>query len=275
MMKNSKKILSLLLAMIICLCPLQGALAYEGETTAVSIYETTTLPPAEPTTVPTNDETTTESTVQTTTLPSAEPTTVPSTEPTTEPTTEPKQDEPIGDTVARLYVCYITSSGHPLGHCWIYVENLTANPLTVGAYTVEPYGGVSVGLLCRGDGWGIYYNAEAYSQSAYGMSGHVYVCEELNSNEVAKVSGTILSYLNHWDPFFNCMYFAFKIWNRVSNRKLIPIIFPIIGKLQMLIYGHGYDLAMKPTTAQQVYRQNGIGGNAYIFLATGSSLKKV
>lgn len=270
MMKNSKKILSLLLAIVICLCPMQIAMATDITDPAVEITQETTIQP--PTTQPTTSEPTTSepsTSEPTTTQPStsepttsepttSEPTTTqPSTsQPTTEPAPLPPQ-ESQSDTVAKMYVCFIRNDGHPFGHFWIYIENLTDKEMTLGHYTVPAHEGMSAGLLCRDDGWGIYYNVEAYSQTTYGMNGHIAMWEELNSGEVNSVSNALLKSLNHWDPFLNCMLFAFKVWNAGSSRKLIPLIFPALGKLQMKFHSYTYDLTMKPMARENVYRQKG------------------
>lgn len=308
-MKN-KKIISLILALVLCLgtvCPAYASVA-EGDfneittqfvtqevttsqetTTQATITEETTtqVTTTEETTtqVPTTEETTTEeaiteepTTEETTT---EEPTTEEPTteEPTTqEPTTEPEEEKPVygeDDTVALMHVYYIKTSIHPIGHCWVYIENLTGEELTVGLYTVPPYEGVSVGVFCRKDGLGVYYNVEAYSQTTYGMEGQISMCEELTYDEVDDVTDAILGFLNHWDPFFNCMYFAFKVWNSVSDRKLISIVFPIFGKLQMKFYSHDYNVPMKPVRMDQTYRQKGTGKNAYLKQATEKVLGQV
>ncbi len=228
-MKNSKKILSLLLAIVICLCPMQIAMATDITDPAVEITQETTIQPT------TSEPTTSE---PTTTQPSA-----------SQPTTEPAPllpQESQSDTVAKMYVCFIRNDGHPFGHFGIYIENLTDKEMTLGHYTVPAHEGMSAGLLCRDDGWGIYYNVEAYSQTTYGMNGHIAMWEELNSGEVNSVSNALLKFLNHWDPFLNCMLFAFKVWNAGSSRKLIPLIFPALGKLQMKFHSYTYDLTMKP-----------------------------
>ena len=80
-------------------------------------------------------------------------------EPTTHPDEPPTEES---NTVAKLSVV-IRNKGF-VGHVWLYIENLTDKPIDVGLLTVQPNEGVSVGLLSfsRADGWGIYYNIEAY-----------------------------------------------------------------------------------------------------------------
>ena len=56
------------------------------------------------------------------------------------------------------------------------------------------------------------------------------------------------------------MLFAFLAWDMGSFKILLPLIFPIIGKIQMLIYPHETEVLMKPVTKEQVYRQTGMAG---------------
>lgn len=303
-MKVSRKIVSLLLAALICFSALPMAtgvaaddLGYETTTefttTEQSVTEETTTQYVEPeqttTTQPeTEEETTTQTTIENTTEETTtevstteEPTTQETTTEetiteatTTEPTTQaPVQEEPgRDDIVARMYIYYIQTEIHPIGHCWVYIENLTGKEMTVGLYTVPPYEGVSVGVFCRKDGLGVYYNVEAYSQTTYGMSGQLSMCEELTYDDVEDVTDALIGFLNHWDPFFNCMYFAFKVWNSASDRKLVSLVFPVFGKLQMKAYSHDYNVPMKPVVKSQTFRQKGSGKSAYLKQATDKVL---
>lgn len=281
----TKKILSLILALIICFTSVSVAFAQETTTlleeTTTAEYiteESTTIPEEIITTEPVSEETTTEpASEQQTTLPE-ETTTVPE-EPTTEfeePSTEP--EEPVYDEneiVANLYVFLIESKPHPIGHTWVYVENLTDRELQVGLYTLPPNEGVAVGVLARPDGWGIYYNVESYAQHTHGMGKHISMSDPITAKQLEKVSKTIINYVNHWDPFFNCMYFAFKVWNSGSRRILLPLLLPVFGKLQMAIYRHEMNVVMKPVRRDQTYRQVGSGKRAYLRSVSDDSLTLV
>jgi hypothetical protein len=302
----TKKILSLILALLICFTSVPMAFATEETTTQPSdIYdisgevteETTTTEPTL-----TEEETTTEASVseETTTEPTApeeETTTepsVPEEETTTEPTapeeetTEPTvpdepqvpdtPEEPVYDeneVVANFYVFLIESLPHPIGHTWVYIENLTDRELQVGLYTLPPHEGVSVGVLARPDGWGIYYNVESYAQNTHGMGKHISMSDPLTAKQLKKVSKTIINYVNHWDPIFNCMYFAFKVWNSGSRRILLPLLFPVVGKLQMAIYRHEMNAEMKPVRRDQCFKQVGFGKFAYLKEISDRSLTVV
>lgn len=264
-MTFTKKILSLILAAVICFTSVPFAFATDAD---IIIEETTqqeeTITPedeiAQPEeSSPVPDEDITESDTEVT-VPDEEPT-----EPdgTDEPDIKPEESKPLQDKdiVATLYVFYDKSDIHGMGHTWIYVENLTDQELMVGVYPLSPNEGVSVGTLPEYDGWGVYYNIEAYQQGIYGMEGQLSMKEEITLKELRRVSNFIVSYLNFWDPvFFNCMLFAFLAWDMGSFKILIPLIFPIIGKIQMMIYPHETETLMKPVTKDKVYRQVGMGG---------------
>lgn len=146
------------------------------------------------------------------------------------------------------------------GHAWIYVENLTNEPLQVGHYILPPNEGVSVGLFsftCE-DGIGIYYNVESYCCNVHGGDGLVSITTDLDEDEMEKLSNKLTKYPNHWDPFFNCMYFAFSMWNSVSGKKLIPLVIPAFGQLQLRMHGgEKNNLDMYCPRVDQVLRLKG------------------
>ena len=241
-MTLTKKILSLVLAVIICTTSVPMAFAADADIT----YDETTQQDS----LPAEDEATD----------SDESVTVPEEEPVVPAEPKSLQDN---DIVATLYVFYDKSDIHGMGHTWIYIENLTDQELMVGVYPLPADEGVSVGTLPEYDGWGLYYNIEAYQQGIYGMEGQVSMKEDITLRELRRVSNFIISYPNFWDPvFFNCMLFAFLAWDMGSFKLLIPLFFPIIGKLQMMIYPHETETLMKPVTKDKVYRQVGMFGCA-------------
>ncbi len=253
-MAVTKKLLSFILAIIICITSVPFAFATDADiNTDETISQETALPEDE-NLLPDESET----------VPDTE------TEPDTdvEPDTEtepdkPAESKPLGnnDIVADIYVFYDKSDIHGAGHTWIYIENLTDQELKVGVYTLPPNEGVSVGTLPEYDGWGIYYNIEAYQQGIYGMEDQLSMKDQITLRELRRVSNFIVSYPNFWDPvFFNCMLFAFLAWDMGSLKILLPLIFPIIGKIQMLIYPHETGTLMKPVTKDKVYRQTGMFG---------------
>ena len=85
-----------------------------------------------------------------------------------------------------------------IGHAWIYVENLTDEPLQVGHYTLPANQGVSVGLFsftCD-DGIGIYYNVESYCCNVHGGNGLVSITTDLDEEEMEKLSKKLKDYLD-------------------------------------------------------------------------------
>ena len=311
----SKKILSLFLVLVICFTAVPVTYAVDGDlvteitdgytningeeltqaeestteitTTLPGSEEATTSPETEETTTsPEIEETTTQPvTEETTTQPEAEEsTTQPEIEePTTQPDTPEVEDGEADDDyvydeneiVANFYVFLIESKPHPIGHTWVYIENLTDRELQVGLYTLPPNEGVSVGVLARADGWGIYYNVESYAQNVHGMGKHISMCDQLTAKKLEKVSKTIINYVNHWDPIFNCMYFAFRVWNSGSKRILLPLLLPVFGKLQMALYSHEFNVQMKPVRRDQTFKQVGFGKFAYLKEISDRSLTVV
>lgn len=159
--------------------------------------------------------------------------------------------------VVNIYIC-ARSTASPLGHLWVYFENLTDKTVMVGDYALPAKQGVSVGTWgTKGkDGAGVYYNVEAYSAGHYGISGIISAKDGLTAEELEKVSREITD-SDIWTPFFcNCMGFAFTVWDECCRPALIPLVFPFIGRLEMLIFlGASRDLQMYIPNADQVYRQ--------------------
>lgn len=255
-MTMPKKILSLMLAVIICFTSVPFAFATDADIISDEIIQ------QEKVTI-TEDET----------AQPDEDLSVPDEEPTGP--AQPEESKPLqdNDIVADIYVFYDKSDIHGAGHTWIYVENLTDQDLKVGVYTLPPDEGVSVGTLPEYDGWGIYYNIEAYQQGIYGMEDQLSMKDQITLRELRRVSNFIVSYPNFWDPvFFNCMLFAFFAWDMGSFKILIPLFFPIIGKIQMMIYPHETGTLMKPVTKDKVYRQTGMFGWAKLEPYEGESV---
>ena len=240
----TKKILSLLLVLVICFTSVPLAFATDED---ISFGD-----------IPYQDEAFTEDApivpVKDVSVPDAMP-----------DETEESKALQDNDIVATLYVFYDKSDIHGMGHTWIYIENLTDQELMVGVYPLPANEGVSVGTLPEYDGWGLYYNIEAYQQTIYGMEGQLSMKDDITLKKLRRISNFIIYYPNFWDPvFFNCMLFAFLAWDMGSLKILLPLIFPIIGKMQMMIYPHETEVLMKSVTKDKVYRQVGMAGWAKI-----------
>lgn len=176
-----------------------------------------------------------------------------------------------GDTViGKMYIC---TQQLALGHAWIYIEGNFDGEMPVGCYTLEPYGGVSMGTfaLTRSDGFGLYYNVEAYCAEKYGLKNQSWLGMEITKNQLLEANDVIKNW-NHWDPFFNCTYFAAKVWNSVSNQKIVPLVFPFVVKLQILAKGGTSDIQMKSVAAEQCFKQKKTGDNAYLVQCSEKSL---
>lgn len=105
-----------------------------------------------------------------------------------------------GEFVARLYVCSSMSVPVLVGHVYLYVENLSDEPITVGLYEVPIGQGVSVGTMCFSvsDGGGIYYNVEAYRINKNDKNDSV-LCKSkgLTKSELEKLSRKLSDASNH------------------------------------------------------------------------------
>ena len=184
-------------------------------------------------------------------------------------------DEATDEPVVKLYLCERMTE-KMFGHIWVYFENLTDEELTVGYYTLPPGQGVSAGtfLLNASDGVGVYYNAEAYSVSNYGISGIWSLSTTMTRSQLDKASKRVRT-SNYWMPFINdCAEFAFKVWNCSSEKpKLISLVIPYLSRLEvkMLYDDISEDLVMYSPSPEQVCRQRYHG----IEQASEDMLKKI
>lgn len=179
--------------------------------------------------------------------------------------------------VANYYIFVLETDIHPIGHMWVYLENLTDKPMQVGYYTVPPHEAVSVGVFARKDGFGIYYNVEAYTKTVYGMENQICLKDQLTAEKVKDVSDALINFPNHWDPIFNCMYFAFKIWNAGCSRekKLIHLVWPPLGTLQIKMKGYQRGVEMQSITMDKAFRQVGSGSSGYLKPVTMKSVGRI
>ena len=168
---------------------------------------------------------------------------------------------------------YICTQQRGLGHAWIYIESDINGEMPVGCYTLKPYQGVSMGtfLLSRSDGPGLYYNVETYCGEKWGLKNQSWLGMNLTKKQLIKVSERVKQW-NYWDFYFNCTFFASEIWNCVSSKKIIPLMFPVMTKLQVLILGGNKDVNMKTVERTDCYKQKEIGSNAHLELCSDGSL---
>ncbi|MBR3552394.1 MAG: hypothetical protein IKN72_03290 [Clostridia bacterium] len=179
------------------------------------------------------------------------------------------------DIVADIYLCHRWSAFPSLGHDWVYIENLTNETLQVGAYQLPPHQGVSLGNfgLTRADGNGTYYNVEAYCGNHYSLSGMVATKDAMTRSDLARLSNVVLS-TNHWDPIVNCDSFAAAVWNAGSGKKVIPLLFPVLMKVQILLYGNVGAVKMYSPTRDQVLKQHGTGAGATLTVCKDGTVAK-
>ena len=176
--------------------------------------------------------------------------------------------------VARISVCSRVKEVPSLGHTWIYIHNISDEPIQVGAYTVPVGEGVSIGTFAntRDDGKGVYYNIESHCINKYNHHDFFSITKEISADTLMKVSDKILS-LNDWDFFKNCMHFTFSVWKTATGQSFANLILPTLGELQMIIAGARHrNLTMYYPSADRVYKQIGSGREATMVVVKSSSL---
>lgn len=234
----------------------------ESESTDGSVDSEVPIDPEQPSNSENPDEPTTE----------PENPDIPDTPEEPEPT-KPTFDELPGDTVVgRMYIC---SEIVFLGHSWIYIESTFDGEIPVGCYTVAPFGSVSVGtfLMTRRDGMGVYYNVERYSATKFGLRSANRLGMDITKDQLLKVNKEIKGW-NYWDLYFNCTFFASKVWNSVSDKFFMPMMFPIFTKAQAKTKGGNKNVAMQPhDNPEDCFKQRGSGDGAKLETVSSGSLK--
>lgn len=178
------------------------------------------------------------------------------------------EQEDENEIVATVSICSCIYFFPISGHTWIYVENLSERVQRVGLYDLPVGQGVSIGSFSFSvaDGWGVYYNIEAFRENRdNNSSNHWTKTKELTQSELDSLSRDIANYVNYWDFYFNCAFFAFSIWNSVSGDFLIPLVIPAISQLEVILAGGKKGvLEMYEPTEDQIFRQRGSGSSAYL-----------
>lgn len=178
--------------------------------------------------------------------------------------------------VARMYVITYLEGTSWTDHAFVYFENLSKQTLRVGLYDLPVGQGVSVGCYAasRADGYGIYYNVEAHCANKYGQSGWMSISKDLTKDELNKATNAIINARNGWDFVFNCMYFAFQVWNKTTGDNLVSLIFPVFGQIQLKMRGGRSGPKLYFAREDQVYRQRGRGSSAYLTGVSKGTLNK-
>ena len=184
---------------------------------------------------------------------------------------KPTFEELPGDyVVGKMYICTQIVF---LGHSWIYIESTFDGEIPVGCYTMKPFGSVSVGtfLFSRADGMGVYYNVERYCANEYGLKGQVWLGEDITKDDIKTISREIKNW-NYWDPYFNCTFFASKVWNSVSDKFMMPMMFPMFTKAQTKTQGGNSAIVMQDVEREDCYKQKKSGDKAYIVTVSDRTL---
>lgn len=155
--------------------------------------------------------------------------------------TELETEEPGTDNgyAAKMYLC---ATAHSFtGHMWVYIENLTDAPITVGYVSVEPGESISVGNLrnSRRDGGGTYYNGEAFmSTDLEETSRHTtYLEQDITFDQLEKVSREIKSHNTYLFVGYNCTNLACDIWNSAAKAKIASLCLPVFTICEMRFMG--------------------------------------
>lgn len=160
------------------------------------------------------------------------------------------------ENIARMWLCSKINTKGSVDHFFLYFENLSNEPIKVGRFTVPVGGTVSVGSFGStgpDGGFGVYYNLE--TERNYYVD-TLAIATLLTQSELDSVNGKISNY-NHWDPIFNCIYFAVRAWNVSGGKKLPIIIFPSIMRLILKNNGAVYEpFDLYKNNPNPVYKQN-------------------
>lgn len=164
------------------------------------------------------------------------------------------------DEVVEMYLCAVTNVVP--GHVWLYFKNLTEFDVPIGYTFIEPGQEMSVGSLShsRKYGDGTYYNGEGImaTNNADDICKHTFTLKmSLSPDQLKTVNKKICSKDNYDLIFNNCGVFATSVWNSVSDKKIIHIVFPFLTILNMLLFGAKKgELDMTPAAqSKKAYKQ--------------------
>ncbi|MBE6772521.1 MAG: hypothetical protein E7547_10320 [Ruminococcaceae bacterium] len=202
-----------------------------------------------------------------------EPLTEQSTETVIVSTAEQNDEDEV---VATLSLCSNIYVWPISGHTWIYVHNNSDEPIQVGLYEVPVGQGVSIGAFSFSvnDGWGLYYNIEAYKENNKNRMGNVRsISEEMDADELAKLNDSLNNYPNIWTFSVNCATFSFSIWNSVTGDGFFSLLIPAISDFMIMVGGGKRGvLEMYQPPREHVYRQKGSGSSARLVPASDYSV---
>lgn len=184
-------------------------------------------------------------------------------------------DAPQADSdenIATISLCSNVYVWPISGHTWIYVHNNSDEPIQVGLYEVLPDQGVSIGAFSFSvdDGWGLYYNIEAYKENNKNRMDNVRsISEEMDTEELEALNDALNNYPNMWSFGVNCATFSFSMWNSVTGDGMFSLLIPAISDFMIMLKGGKKGvLEMYQPPRDNVYRQKGSGDDAYLVLAS-------
>ncbi len=186
-------------------------------------------------------------------------------------------EEPVENgAVATISICTAVYVWPISGHAWVYVHNISDEPIQVGHYTVPVGEGVSIGAFSFSvnDGWGIYYNIEAYKENTKNRMDKVWSkTEEIDKSQLETLTQKLKNYPNYWGFVNNCATFAFSIWNSVTGDAYFSLLIPAITQFMLMVTGAKKGtLEMFCPSRDNVYRLKGFGDNAYLERASDYSV---
>lgn len=181
-----------------------------------------------------------------------------------------------GENIATISLCSNVYVWPISGHTWIYVHNNSDEPIQVGLYKVPAGQGVSIGAFSFSvdDGWGLYYNIEAYKENAKNRMDNVRsISEEMDADDLETLNNSLNNYPNMWSFTVNCATFSFSMWNSVTGDSLFSLLIPAISDFMIMLKGGKKGvLEMYQPPRDHVYRQKGSGDDAYLVLASDYSV---
>lgn len=180
------------------------------------------------------------------------------------------------ETVATISLCSNVYVWPISGHTWIYVHNNSDEPIQVGLMEVQPDQGVSIGAFSFSvdDGWGLYYNIEAYKENGKNRMDNVRsISEEMDADELEDLNEALDNYPNIWTFGVNCATFSFSMWNSVTGDAMFSLLIPAISDFMIMLKGGKKGvLEMYQPPRENVYRQKGSGSDAQLVLASDYSV---
>ncbi len=106
-----------------------------------------------------------------------------------------------------------------LGHAFLAIENISTQTISICHKQVHPGQTITFGTWAILDHFGVWYNVESnYIKEYDKYNGRVSVTTGVSGPDIAKISDYIVTN-DKWNPFNNCSYFAYHIWNGVADEQ--------------------------------------------------------